>query len=202
MQHPLWAEIDLGAIAHNCRQIKGQIQPGTGFMAVVKAGGYGHGAVKVARTVLEHGADQLAVARLQEGLELRQAGIKARILILGWSSTQDIDLLLQHELMQSVFDLEQAQALSQAARARGQRLKCHLKLDTGMGRLGLPAQSAASSSQDLVQAVQTLKEIHQLPGLQILGLYTHLAQADNPDLSHSKGQLACLQAVLGQMRRQ
>ncbi|MGM0424854.1 MAG: alanine racemase [Thermodesulfobacteriota bacterium] len=202
IQHPIWAEIDLGAIAHNCRRIRGHIQPKTGFMAVVKAGGYGHGAKEVARTVLEHGADQLAVARLQEALELRQAGIEASILILGWTSAWDIDLLLEQDLVQSVFDLEQARELSHAAQARGRKLKCHLKLDTGMGRLGLPAQDAGSSTRAQPKLLQAIQEIFQLPGLWVQGLYTHLAQADNPDLSHCKGQLACLQTVLEQMRRQ
>lgn len=200
IKHPLWAEIDLRAIAHNCRQIIGHIHEGTKVMAVVKADGYGHGAVEVARTALENGADQLAVARLQEALKLRQAGIKAEILILGWTSAQDSQHLLEQNLTQSIFDLEQARELAQAAQAKRQRLKCHLKLDTGMGRLGLPAQDAGSKNELRPELLQAIQDIYQMPGLDVQGVYTHLAQADNSDASHSQNQLACLQAVLKKMR--
>lgn len=202
MQHQIWAEIDLGAIAHNCRQIKAHIQPETIFMAVVKANAYGHGAVQVAKTVLEHGAQQLAVARLQEAKELRQSGIDADILIFGPTHPEYMQALLALNLTQTVFDLQQARELSRAAQAKNQKLKCQIKLDTGMGRLGLPVKSLNQAQRYKPEIMPRIIEIFQLPGLEIQGLYTHLAQADNEDLTHAQGQLNCFQAVLQELRQQ
>mgnify|MGYP006284504375 CR=1 FL=1 len=187
---PVWAEIDLSAIAHNCREVRRKIPKETSFMAVVKADGYGHGAVPVARTALANGADSLAVARLEEALSLRRAGLKAPILVFGALDPSDIDLLLREEITCSIFDPQQAKDFSEQASKRSARLTCHLKIDTGMGRLGLNAVPEPGSDAPFNPlALEQAENAARLPGLDLQGVYTHFAQADAADKSYSFLQL-------------
>ncbi|MCF8106945.1 MAG: alanine racemase [Desulfohalobiaceae bacterium] len=193
--YPVWAEIDLKAIGHNCREVKRIIPEKTRFMAVVKADGCGHGALMAAGTALNNGADRLGVARAAEGVALRQAGFQVPILVLGYTSPAETRLLLDHDLTQTVFDPEQAGEFSQNAQALGRILKGHLKVDTGMGRLGLPAVPEAGEDvlfkpEALEQALNTAR----LSGIHLEGCYTHFAQADSADKTHARGQLKCFQA--------
>ncbi|MFW6414832.1 MAG: alanine racemase [Thermodesulfobacteriota bacterium] len=190
MQNQIWLEIDLQAIAHNCRQVRSFIPADTSFMAVVKANAYGHGDIQVARTVLQNGADCLAVARLQEGIRLRQAGITAPILVFGPVSLEDIPQLLEHDLMLTLYDADLASNISKKAEYLGTRIKGHIKIDTGMGRLGLNSLPEDKSSQTYdYSALQNVIRLATLPGLEIKGLFTHFAQADNPDKSYTLEQL-------------
>ncbi len=202
MQDQLWAEIDLRAIAFNCRQIKSLTGSQAALMAAVKANAYGHGAVQVARTVLGQGATHLAVARLEEALELRHSGIDSEILLLGPTNPEQVDTLWQHDLTQTIFDLQQAKDMAQAARSRSCQLKCHLKLDTGMGRLGLAVQALHADQKYNPAVLPKILEIFAIPELQIQGTFTHLAQADSPELRHAQGQLDCFQAVLQELQQQ
>ncbi len=194
---PLWAEIDLSALAHNCREVKKSLGPQTRFMAVVKADGYGHGAVEAARTALDHGADRLGVARLQEAVALRQAGLTPPILIFGHTSPDSVQILAEHGLTQTVYDFDYAQTLSRAAGSLGASLDVHLKIDTGMGRLGLVAVPEPGSG-DLFrpQVVGEAKAIAALDNLSFEGVYTHFAQADSSDKTHALGQLDCFLELL------
>ena len=181
-----YAEVDLGAIAHNVRNLKRHVGPGVRLMAVVKANAYGHGAPEVARTALAHGADRLAVARVAEGVQLRQAGIDAPILVLGYTLPEQAALAAEHALTLTVTEPAVAAALSAAGGALGRRAKVHVKVDSGMGRFGLLPD----------EVVPFLDHLAGLPGLELEGLFTHFATADSADKAYTRRQFATFQAVL------
>ncbi len=186
---PTWLEIDLEAIGANCRALKDIIGPHVALMATLKADAYGHGALKVAHTVLRNGATWLGVATVSEALPLRAAGITAPILVFGyippWQARQAVEL----DVRATVYDRETPFALDRAARALGRVVPVHVKIDTGMGRLGLRAE-------DVVAISTYLRELHTLPGITIEGIYTHFATADELDLSFAETQLQRFQQVL------
>ncbi len=131
-----WAEINLSALKHNYHALRGLLPEKCKFLGVVKANAYGHGAVPVARTLEELGADYLAVACLEEAVALREGGIKLPILILGVTDPALTGELLHYDLTQTVGTFSDGEAYSRLAEARGKRLKVHIKVDTGMSRLG------------------------------------------------------------------
>jgi alanine racemase len=168
-QQRAWVEIDRPKLAHNVRQIRSLLAPETAIMAVVKADAYGHGAIDVAKTVLAAGASWLAVATVPEGMELRAAGIDAPILLLGAvNSAEQIQLVEKWQLQPTIVSIEQAQQFQSHLR---QPIAAHLKIDTGMSRLGLSWQQAPTDCADILQ----------LPKLQIASIYSHLATADELD---------------------
>ncbi|MCP4623443.1 MAG: alanine racemase [bacterium] len=188
----IWAEIDLQAIAHNMRELRRITRPQARLMVAVKGNAYGHGAVKIAQTAVAHGVDALGVARIEEGVELRQAGLDVPILIMGYTPSSLAARLIDHALTQTVYTLDTARALSAAAQRLGQTLKVHLKVDTGMGRLGLIPDSGRSSSSGIPASGRALEEvlqIHQLPGLKLAGIFTHFASADSADKTFAHQQL-------------
>jgi alanine racemase len=195
----IWAELDLGAIAHNVRALKQLLAPSCRLLAAVKANAYGHGAVRVARTALASGASFLGVARVDEGIELRRAGIKEPILVLGFSPAERAGDLLEFGLTQTVYDLWTAEALSQAALARGRQLTIHLKLDTGMGRLGIVTQ-AGGAELPVSQVIDSVKAIAALPGLRLEGLFTHFACADSADKAHAETQFRIFSQILDHLQ--
>lgn len=167
-----WIEIDLSALAGNVRTLKNFLASQTELMAVVKADAYGHGAVAVAQTVLANGADSLAIATLAEGVELRQAGIDAPILILGAvNAPEDIKALIAWQLEPTICNCEQAKIYAAISSQVGKSLSVHLKLDTGMSRLGTNWQ----------EAVAFVKAVRNLPNLYISSIYSHFATADELD---------------------
>ncbi len=176
---PAWAEIDLAAIVHNLHELRRVTKPGTRLMAVVKANAYGHGAVPVSKTVLAAGADYLGVAILEEAQELRSAGISAPILILGFNPAEQALEAVKLDLAQTVSSLEGAEAISRAAVTLGKTTKVHVKIDTGMGRLGFLT--------GFDTAPEILK-IARLPGIEVEGLFTHLAAADSVDKKYTYEQ--------------
>ena len=171
-----WTEIDLSNLEHNYRALRAMLPQGCRFLGVVKADAYGHGAVPVARRLERLGAEYLAVACLDEASELRQAGITTPILILGYTPTERAEALLEQGLTQTVYDVEMAKALSQAAVAAGKTLKIHIKADTGMSRLGWLCGGEALES-----AVESIAQVCALPGLDAEGIYTHFANADGDE---------------------
>ena len=174
-----WAEIDLSAIAHNVRRVRGKIGPRTKLMAVLKADAYGHGAVAVAPIALKNGADWLGVAIVDEGARLRRAGIEAPILVFGLTSPGEIPTLLSYDLIPTICSLDYAKSLSAEARLRNRVVMVHIKIDTGMGRIGLSPDDAP----DFVRRVTELENI------QVEGLYTHLSCAEEEDGNFTPGQL-------------
>lgn len=189
MREPVWAQIDLGAFAHNVRHAVKMAGPAR-VMAVVKANGYGHGSVQVANTALASGASRLAVARAGEGAVLRQAGITAPILIFGSLAPGEIAEVLALDLTPAVFDLEQAAEVSAAANRRHEPAGVHLKVDTGMGRLGF----SPDKMEDILRAVR-------LPGLRLEGIFTHFATADGPDWPYAVRQLERFQNVVQMLEK-
>ena len=168
-----WAEIDLGRLKHNYTALREQLAPGCRFVGVVKANAYGHGAVPVAQKLEEWGADYLAVACLEEAAELRQAGVRAPILILGVTLPRYAGELLAWDAAQAVGDLETGRALSAAAVAAGRTLTIHVKADTGMSRLGFLCDEA-----HLDHAAEEIAALCALPGLRAEGIFTHFSDAD------------------------
>jgi alanine racemase len=205
MDHPLtWAEIDLKAYAHNIRELRRITRPPARLMAVVKANGYGHGAVEVAREALLNGAQYLGVARLNEAIALREAGLEAPILILGYSSPELAPLLIKYELTQTVYSLSTASALSEQAVRKGEKINVHLKVDSGMGRLGLLLESTSGSPDKtaIQNTVQTIESITRLPGLTVEGIFTHFATADSDDKSYADLQLQRFMELLNGLQKE
>lgn len=185
-----WAEIDQSAIADNVTTLKGLIRPGTLFMAVVKADGYGHGAVPVARAAISAGADRLGVATVDEALELRSAGISAPIQVLSEPPETTVEAILKHDLVPTVTTREFAGALGRAAATRGTEASYHLKIDTGMNRIGVRAEDAPEFAAML----------SEFPGLHLEGTFTHFATADVPGDWDVERQLSRFRDAIEQMR--
>ncbi|MEI7813259.1 MAG: alanine racemase [Coriobacteriia bacterium] len=185
-----WAEINLEAITTNVANLKALTKKGTLFMAVVKADGYGHGGVKAARAALSGGADRLGVATIAEGLELRKAGISAPIMLLSEPPEAAISLLLEHELVPTVTTREFAVALGKWAAAQGKVARYHLKVDSGMNRIGVFAADAAQFARGLAD----------FPGLELEGTFTHFATADVPGDWEVEGQFERFCLAIEEMR--
>ncbi|MEM9245898.1 MAG: alanine racemase [Cyanobacteria bacterium P01_F01_bin.153] len=167
-----WVTIDLNALAYNVQALQQWVGPRVEIMAVVKADAYGHGAIATAKTVLSAGATRLAVATLEEGIELRQANIDAPILVLGLlQNLMQMQIAVDHNLELTLCTLEQVERLAGAAKAGDRPLKVHINIDTGMSRLGVSWQDARS----LVQ------QVYAHPSLELASIYSHFATADEPD---------------------
>ena len=193
-QSRAWAEIDLDAIAHNVREIRRVTNNHAEIMGVVKADAYGHGVHEVANTLLENGVTRLAVSMVDEAIELRQDGIKAPILVLGYTDPSRADDIIEYNITQTIFTHDLARALSDAAVAKNTKIKVHVKIDTGMGRVGfLPGYSA----------VKDVTEISKLPGLVIEGLFTHFAVADEDGDSdaYTKHQFELFNNIVTELSR-
>lgn len=192
-----WVEIRMDRLAYNYRQIRAKLAPGTKYLALVKANAYGHGAIPVAKKYQELGVDYFAVASLDEAEELRNGGITKPILILGYTDPQFTGELLEYGLTQTVYDRELARRFSQEARARGKRLRVHLKADTGMGRLGF-----LCDEEHLDESAAVLAEIARLPGLEAEGLFMHFSVADSDDgdeVAYSRLQISRYTALCAKL---
>lgn len=184
------AEIDVDAITHNYRQIKQTIPKYTGIMAVVKADGYGHGAVKVAQILEKEGVDYLAVAIAAEGAQLREEGIKVPILVLGYTPATSVGALIENDLTQTIFSYEMAKYISYEASKLGKKVNIHIKVDTGMGRIGfLPHPTS----------IEEIIEINKLPNIEIEGIYTHFSSADEQDQTYTKKQNSIFNGFLKEL---
>lgn len=187
-----WVEVELAALVHNVQQLKSLLSSSTQLLAVVKADAYGHGAITVAQTVLQAGASWLGVATVPEGIELREAGIEAPILVLGATHTpEQIQAIAQWRLQPTLCNFRQAIVFSEIlAKIESKAISVHLKLDTGMSRLGPPWQQAA----EFVELVQ------QLPNLRIASIYSHLATAENLDQTVMRQQQARFEQAIAKIR--
>lgn len=171
-----WAEIDLDALAHNYTALRVHIGPEVKFLGVVKADGYGHGAVQVARTLESLGADYLAVSNIEEAEELRHHGVGLPLLLLGYTPADMTEALIANRVAQDVPSLAAARAYSAAASACGGTLTVHLKLDTGMGRLGF-----FCDEENFEASLEEILEAMKLPGLNWEGVFMHFCVADEPE---------------------
>ncbi len=185
-----WAEIDLDAIAYNVRAFQQHVGERVKVIAVVKANAYGHGAVQVGRAAMQAGASLLAVHRAVEGAELRNAGIQAPVLVMGYTPPSGAELVVEKQLTPSLITLEFAQALSARAAASGCTVPVHIKVDSGMNRYGLlPAEVPGF-----------IRSVQQMPGLVVEGLFTHLATADWADASETRRQLAVFKDLVAALQ--
>ncbi len=186
-----WVEIDLVALTHNIKQLKNILSPNTQLMAVVKADAYGHGAIAVSQTVLQAGASWLGVATIPEGIELREAGIEAPILVLGATyTTEQVKAIAHWHLQPTICTVKQALIFSEFLATLHQSLSVHAKLDTGMSRLGTPWQEAT----EFVQLIQ------RLPNLKLASVYSHLATADSPDQTIMLQQYEKFEKAIAQIK--
>ncbi len=186
---PSWVEIDLEALANNVSAFKHLIGESVALFAVVKANAYGHGAISAARTALLNGADHLAVSSMEEALELRDAGIEAPILVMSYTPITTVRQAVRQNIVVTVYDLDLVRAYDRAAREAGGRLRVHVKIDTGMGRLGVLTGGA----------VPFFRHLLGLTHLEVEGIYTHLASADD-DLDYANEQLSRFRQVLTPLR--
>lgn len=172
-----WAEVDLDALAHNYHTLRALAREDCKFLGVVKANAYGHGAPQIAAKLEALGADMLAVACVTEAAQLREAGITLPLLCLGNTLPEYAPLLLEYHVTQTVGDLETGRALSVLAQAAGTTLDIHIKLDTGMSRLGFFWSREGQNDQVLEELIA----LCQLPNLNIQGMFTHFSDADGSE---------------------
>ena len=191
MEKRTWAEVDLDAIAHNMREIRKITNPNAQIMAVVKADAYGHGFMETAKTLLENGADRLAVAVLQEGKQLRSRGVDVPILILGASSADDAEDLINFDITPNVFDYEFAKALSYEAEKKEKVTKIHIKLDTGMSRIGFVV-----SDDDNSEVIDEIIKVSKLPYIEIEGIFSHFSTSDEYDRSYTQLQFKRFMSIV------
>jgi len=177
---PTVAEVSLGALRENCRQARRLVGERVAVMAVVKADGYGHGAAAAARAFVEAGAGSLGVSSVAEGLELRCAGITAPIVVLGGAFDGEEPAVVAHDLALAVWSADRARAVAAAAEHAGRDVAVHVKLDTGMTRLGLDVDDVTAFARLLAT----------LPRLEVAGVFSHLASADAVDTASAKAQIA------------
>jgi len=166
----VWAEINLNNLEHNVVKIKNLLNGNTKIMAVVKADAYGHGVVEISKILLGQNVDMLAVAIIDEALQLRRY-FDIPILILGWTPYELSDLLVNNDISQTIYTYEQAVALSQAAVKNQKKAKIHIKIDTGMGRIGFMCSS---------ESIESIVKIAMLPNIELEGIFSHFSSADDP----------------------
>lgn len=171
-----WAEVDFDKLAHNYHALRGLAPAGTKYLGLVKADAYGHGAVPVAKKLEELGADYLGVACLDEAIEVREAGVKTPILILGCTSSIYAAELVKYNITQACYDLEYAKELSAGAQKAGGTITVHIQCDTGMTRLGFMCheETMEKSASEIIEAVK-------LPGLKAEGIFTHFSDSDGSE---------------------
>ena len=189
-----WAEIDLDALKYNYTKIREYIGNGVKFLGVVKADAYGHGAVRVAEVLQHSGADYLAVSSIDEAMELRIGGITMPILILGHTPKEQVDRLLCFHITQAVTCMAKAEEYSEAAVKYGGSLKIHIKVDTGMSRLGYICEG-----DYFEHGVDGIVHSMSLPGLETEGVFTHFAVADEPgedNLAYTQHQFELFTRVI------
>ncbi len=177
-----WAEINLDALKENIENIRNVVDKKTMIMAVVKADAYGHGAVNAAKCLLRNGADRLAVADGDEALELRKAGILADILILGATFKEEIDVLVANDVTLTVFSYDFAKKISESAKKQNKEAKVHIKIDTGMSRIGFV------SGVDDPKVAEEILMISKLPNIYVEGIFSHFATADEENQDYTQKQ--------------
>ena len=194
------AHIDLDVVRRNVAALRGLIPADCRFMAVVKADGYGHGAQKTARAALDAGAEWLGVARLEEALPLREAGISVPLLIFGYIHPEQVWMAAAQDLTITVYNFEMARLLSQALSSKGMSADVHLKIDTGMGRVGMIVDRDLISKDIRNQRIREIGKIAGLPGMRLKGVYTHFADADSSDKAYTHRQMNTFDSLLADLK--
>ena len=188
---PVWAEINLDNLAHNIKEVRRVTKESSLVTAVVKANAYGHGSIEAAKVFLRNGADRLAVATLSEAVELRRAGIEAPILILGYTPDCQHSIAVQNNITLAIYTIESAMELSRVATEHKKIAKIHIKIDSGMGRIGFRPEE---------HSLKLIEEITNLPNLEVEGIFTHFAKADEVDKSYTKTQFDRFKWVIDNLK--
>lgn len=188
---PVWAEIDLDSLAHNIKEVRRITNKEAIVTAVVKANAYGHGSIEAAKVFLENGANRLAVATLSEAVELRRADIDAPILILGYTPDSQHKIAVENDIIEAIYTLESAEKLSQVAGNLNKKAKVHIKVDSGMGRIGFPPVDSS---------IDKIEKISKLPNLEIEGIFTHFAKADEVDKAYTGKQFKNYKWVIEKLK--
>lgn len=189
-----WAEINLDAIAHNAMAVRSITSPRAKLIGVVKADAYGHGAVQVAECLIESGVDMLAVSQIDEALQLRLCGIEKPILILSDAEPERAEELINYSITQTVFASGMAESISRAAQAAGKTATVHIKIDSGMGRVGFRADDPGS--------VEKILDVAKLPNIYIEGIFTHFAVSDEPDGGqYTRAQFDAFLGLCGELEK-
>lgn len=186
------AEIDLGAVAHNVREVRRKVGREVKIWGVVKADGYGHGAIPASRAILQAGVDGLGVAGLDEARELRETGLEVPILIFGPSLPEEAEEIVRHNLTATVCTEELVSSLARLKRKKSKRIKTHIEVDTGMGRGGVYFK----------EAVGFIRKVAGEKGLEIEGLYTHFPSAEEEDKAFSRAQIERFRQVIAHLKRE
>lgn len=192
MQKLKYAEIDLSAIRHNIEVVRARVGAGVKIMPAVKANAYGHGVLQVSKACIAAGADVLCVASIDEGIELREAGFDVPVLILGCSTPAAADDIVEYNIASTVCDIAFAHALSNAATKQNKRIPIHIKIDTGMGRIGVSVD----------EAIDFIREASTLPGADIGGIFTHFPSSDEADPAFTTSQIQVFKKLVLGLQRQ
>lgn len=184
---PVWAEINLDNLVNNIREVRRVTDKEAIVTAVVKADGYGHGAKEVGKIFLENGADRLAVATLSEAIELRKGGIDCPILVLGYTPNTQGEDVLKYNIIQTLYSYEDAYSFSKEATKKNKNIKIHIKIDTGMGRLGFLCND---------ESIDEIFKISKLPFIEIEGIFTHFAMADGMDKEVTEEQYKKFKSII------
>ncbi len=193
--------VDLEAIRKNIQNLKGLLKNNAEFMAVVKANGYGHGAVRVAQKAVQSGAGWLGVSRLHEAIELRRAGITEPILVFGYVHEHQIHMALEYNITLSAYGFQMAEKISQRASQLNKKVSVHLKVDTGMGRVGMIVSRDKPDNHIASSVVQRIEKIAALPGIKLEGLYTHFAASDSKDKTYTHQQIELFKQLLDDLEK-
>lgn len=188
----VWADIDLDAIRGNVAAVREKIDPDTKIFAVIKADGYGHGAIPIAK-VIDDITDEYGVAILEEGIALRNAGITKPVLILGYTAKQQYAEMIKYDIMTTVFHYDMAKDISEEAVKQNKTAKIHLAVDTGMTRIGFLLNE---------ESIGEIKQIALLPNVEIAGCFTHFAKADEKDPGFTKIQFQRYTDFIGQLKKE
>lgn len=180
--------VDLNAIEHNIKEIRKKLKPQTGIMAVIKAFGYGSGAVNIVNTLIKNGINWLAVAIPEEGIQLREEGVKLPILVFGYPF--DLRMIMKYNLTPTISDFELAEELDKLAQKENRIVKIHIEIDTGMGRTGIPEK----------KSVEFITRILSFKNIQIEGLYTHFAGSDS-DMEYTRLQITRFEKILTELKK-
>ena len=195
MEKRTWAEINLDALAYNMRGIRKITDPHAKIMAVVKADAYGHGVVGCAKTLLENGADRFAVATLDEAIELRREFPDVPIMILGSSMGEEAEDIIRNNIIANVYTEEFARELSDAAVRLGSTAKVHIKLDTGMSRIGFVITDGNNG-----EALDEIARIYKMPGIEVEGIFSHFSTSDEADESYTRLQFKRFIAICDSLK--
>lgn len=187
---PAWAEIDLDNLAHNMREVRRIVREDISVMAVVKANAYGHGSIETSKVFLKNGACYLAVATLGEAIELRRAGINAPILILGYIKNSQHHIAVEEDITETIYNMESAKFLSDAAVKLKRKAKVHIKIDSGMGRIGFRPDE---------KSIEEIVNIAKLPNIEVEGIFTHFAKADELDKTFTIEQYEKFQWIIKEL---